>query len=153
MKTLSIFVLLVLSFVVHAANKQVYTNEPNPVIRSSHDITYVCTQYTSNEYVNKKVVTDNAPVTAKTTVIQTKEGFIINKGRAFAERHILTNNQLGSANGMAGDPTTLLLKKDDGYGNVYFVTYVFEDPSSPQAKEGIGPVKELVVMAGCTANK
>lgn len=151
MKAFGIFALLALTFAAHASNKQVYENHPNPVIRSSNDTTFVCKQYTSNEYVGKKVVTDNKPVEAKTTVIQTKEGFIINKGSAFSQRHILTNNQLGSAGEMAGDPTTLLLKREDGAGNSFFITYVFEDPTHADAKDNVGPIKGLVVMADCTA--
>jgi hypothetical protein len=103
--------------------------------------------------VGKKVVTDNKPVVAKTTVIQTKEGFIINKGSAFPDRHILTNNQLGEASEMAGDPTTLLLKREDTPGALYFVTYVFEDPNHSEAENGVGPIKGLIVLADCTASK
>lgn len=152
MKALSIIALVVLTFAAHASNKQVYENNPNPVIRSSNDVTFVCTKYTSNKYVNKQVVTDNAPITAKTTVIQTKEGFIINKGQAFPQRHVLTNNQLGSAAEMAGDPTTLLLKKENNYGSSYFITYVFENTDHPATKDGVGPIKALVVLADCTAS-
>lgn len=151
MKAFSIFALVVLTFAAHASNKQTYENTPNPVIRSSNDVTFVCTQYTSNKYVGKQLVTDNAPIAAKTTVIQTKEGFIINKGSAFPERHILTNDQLGAAAVMAGDPTTLLLKKENSSGSPYFITYLFEDAAHPAAKDGVGPIRGLVVMADCLA--
>lgn len=153
MKALSILALLALTFVAHASNKPIVENKPNPVIRSSNDITFSCGKFTSNTMVNKKAVTDNPVIEAKTTVIQTKEGFILNKGRAFPERHILTNNQLSQVDVMAGDPTTLLLKQEDGSGKPYFIVYVFDNPDSPHAKDGVGPVKGLVTVADCVADK
>lgn len=153
MKALSILALLALTFVAHASNKPIVENKPNPVIRSSNDVTFSCKKYTSNTMVSKRVVTDNPPVEAKNTVIQTQNGFILNQSQAFPERHILTNNQLSQADIMAGDPTTLLLKQEDNSGNTYFVVYVFDKPDSPRAKDGVGPVRTLVTIADCVAGK
>lgn len=152
MKALSILALLALTFVAHASNKPIVENKPNPVIRSSNDITYTCNKFTSNTMVNKKAVTDNPPVEAKTKVIQTKNGFIINKGQAFPERHILTNNQLSQVDVMAGDPTTLLLKQENSAGVPYFIVYVFDKPDAPNAEDGVGPVKSLVTVADCVVS-
>jgi hypothetical protein len=152
MKAFSIFALLVLSFFAHAAaTKEVIQNSPNPVIRSSNDTTFSCGKYTSNTMLNKRAVTDNPPVIGKNTVIQTKNGFILNRGHAFPERHILTNNQLSQVDVMAGDPTTLLLKQEDHDGKAVFIVYVFDKPDSPDAKDGVGPVKTLVTVFDCTA--
>lgn len=152
MKAFSIIALLVLSFFAHATSK---AYKPDPVIRSSSDITYVCKAYTNNEAKKEdpnsaiKITTDNPVQHANTTIIQTKLGFIIRRGQAFSEEKVLTNSQLGSVSGMAGDPTTLIVKKEEVPGVIYFTVFLFETPESDKALHGVGPVKTLVTVAAC----
>lgn len=150
MKAFSALVLLTMAFSAYAAASKT----PDTVIRSSNDITYRCESYTNNKVDPvSRTASDNPVIERKTIVIQTKEGFIIKKGDAFKKQHVLTNNQMGSLSGMAGDPNTLMLKKEHGEGNVYFITYLFED-SPGNDEKGVmipGPNTGLIVIADCIA--
>lgn len=153
MKAFSTLVLLAMAFSAYAATPKA----PDTVIRSSNDTTYRCESYTSNKIdpVKRASITDNPIIEQKTIVIQTKEGFIIKKGDAFKKQRVLTNNQMGSLSGMAGDPNTLLLQKENNQGGVYFITYLFEDSPGYDDKGVMKPGANtgLIVMADCHVTK
>lgn len=153
MKAFSTLVLLTMAFSAYAAAPKA----PDTVIRSSNDITYRCDSYTSNKVdpVKRVFITDNPVINQKTIVIQTKEGFIIKKGDAFKKQRVLTNNQMGSLSGMAGDPNTLLLQKENSYGNTYFITYLFENSPGNNDKGAMIPGANtgMVVMGDCHVTK
>lgn len=111
---------------------------------------YECVQYTVNEVHQDGTTTDNPVMSGINTVHQTVQGFNISAGAAFKDDKILTNAQMGSISGMAGDPETLLLKKENSSGSVYFTIYLF-DKTKINAK-GVptkGAVNGLIVLAGC----
>lgn len=152
MKAFSALVLLTMAFSAFAA----VPKAPDTVIRSSKDVTYRCDSYTSNKIdPNTRTITDNPEIKAKTIIVETKEGYIIRKGEAFQKQRVLINDLLGSASGMAGNPNTLLLKKEHGEGNVYFMTYLFEDSIGVQGQPGFvqGPNTGMIVMAACSVTK
>jgi hypothetical protein len=156
MKRLSLLLLVVLSFSAYAVSPRSGESGwvmPQDEVLSSHkEITYTCKAYTSNRIVNDKTVTDNAPIMATTRVVQTLMGFTIRPGAVYAYKKELTNSNMGSAAGMAGDPTTLILKKDGGEGNPYFIIYEFEETKvqRPGAAVVPGAAKRLIVLGKCT---
>lgn len=152
MKAFSIVALLVLSFFAHATQQ---LQQPYSYMEVADKAQYVCKAYTNNKAEKAdatspiKIVGESPVVEAETKIDQTPEGFTIRSGKAFAQEKVLTNSQMGSASGMAGDPTTLIVKKEEVPGVVYFVVYQFEAPDSPKAVNGIGPIKGLMHIAKC----
>lgn len=152
MKALITLVLLTMAFSVWAG----IPKAPNTVVRSSNDITYHCAKYTSNKIDPVTRATTDAPImSAKSVVIETKEGYIINKGAAFSKQVVVINDQMGSLSGMAGNPNTLLLRKENNAGGVYFINYLFENSPGKDAT-GVdipGANTGLVVLAECAVVK
>lgn len=148
MKALSALVLVFITFSVWAG----VGKGPDPIVRSSTDVNYVCTQYTVNQ-INPvtKQSTDNKPINRNNTVIETKHGFIVKSGSAFKEQVIVTNDLMGNTSGMAGNPNTLLLKKEYD-GGAYFIIWTFEDSTGnePDGTFKPGPNTGLVTLAGCS---
>lgn len=152
MKALSTLILLIVAFSAWAG----IPKEPNTAVRSSKDVTYHCAKYTSNKIdPATRTSTDNPIRVAKSVVIETKEGYIINKGEAFSKQVVLVNDQMGSLSGMAGNPNTLLLRKENSYGGVYFITYLFEDSPGKDllGKDIPGPNTGLVTLGECAVVK
>jgi len=112
---------------------------------------YTCSQYTRNQVFDDQSTTDRPVANALTTVQQTKLGFNIKAGEVFSEEKDLTNSQLSAASVMAGDPETLLLRKEDDTGYPYFIIYQFDKIKiAPDGTPTKGAIIGMVVLGNCT---
>lgn len=155
MKRFSLLCLLVMTGYAYASSGFDYASAQFPetdVLTGNKTITYTCTAYTKNQVFADKSTTDNPPVKAKTKIVQNAMGFDIRAGAVFPYVKKLTNAQAGSASGMAGDKTTLLVKKDDTRQVPYFIIYQFKESHIKNDGKTIEPgaIDTLIVLAGCT---
>lgn len=150
MKRLTLLAMLLISTYAYSAAQPMGDFEHDD---ESQNIRFECTMYTKNQVFEDKSTTDNPPKKAKTVVTQNPEGFTVLKGSVFPHTKVLTNAQSGSASGMAGDPTTLLLLRADSRNVPFFVIYQFKSTQKngkPATPAQPGPVEGLIVLAGCT---
>jgi hypothetical protein len=144
--------LIVLLFVFAPLFATANTNVDSPTYNvNDKEKKYVCDAFTRNTVDAKGKLTDNNPKYTNTTVLEDQDGFTVKAGAAFKENLVLSNGLLGAGGNMGSDSHTILMKRSDVPGALYFMIYTFVNDKDPKARttSDDSPIKDLVVLGQC----
>lgn len=128
-----------------AAAQQPFKPTFDPTVNAVVQKSFVCQQYTDNEFnfVNG-FTTDNPIVQLETKIEQTKYQFNFEKNDLFKEGINFAIPEGGNITGVASTATEQMFKRVDGNGKPYFVVY-FSNPDP----ESEGEFNRAVYVADC----
>jgi hypothetical protein len=129
------------------------TNNSSPTYNvNDKERKYVCAAFTRNTVQDDGKLTDNNAKYANTTVLEGQEGFTIKAGEAFKEELKLSNGLMGFGGNMGSDNHTVLMKRDEVPGALYFMVYTFITDKDPKERmsSADSPIKDLVVLGQCS---
>jgi hypothetical protein len=141
-----IVVLFVAAPLFAVANSNV--NTPTYNVKSV-DKTFKCQAYTRNTVQSNGELTDNQPKFSVTTIREDKDGFTIEAGDAFSEKLVLGNGLMGYGSNMGTDNHTILMKRNEVPGALYFIVYTFTDDKKAEERPKDSPIQNLIVVAQC----
>jgi hypothetical protein len=112
---------------------------------------FVCEAFTRNTIQQDGKLTDNDPKYVNTTILENQKGFVIQAGDAFKDKLELGNGMMGAGSNMGSDSRTILMKRNEVPGALYFMIYTFINDKDPKARidPTDSPIKDLVVLGQC----
>lgn len=128
------------------------TNNSSPTYNvNDPEKKFVCAAYTRNTVQPNGKLTDNEAKYSNTTVLEDHNGFTIKAGEAFKEKLVLGNGLLGVGGNMGSDSHTIIMKRSEVPGALYFMIYTFANEKDPQERmsEDDSPIKDLTVLGQC----
>jgi len=144
--------LIALAFVVAPLFAVANTNVNSPTYNvNDKEKKFVCEAFTRNTVQADGKLTDNDAIYAKTTVLENQEGFVIKSGQAFKDTLKLSNGLIGYGGNMGSDNHTVLMKRSEVPGALYFMVYTFITDKDPKERVDVtdSPIKDLVVLGQC----
>lgn len=145
--------IIALAFVVAPLFALANTNNDSPTYNvNDKEKKFVCEAFTRNHVQSDGKLTDNDAKYAKTTVLENQEGFVVKAGDAFKEKLELGNGMMGAGSNMGSNSRTILMKRNEVPGALYFMVYTFDNDKDPKDRvdPADSPIKDLVVLGQCT---
>jgi hypothetical protein len=144
--------LIALAFVVAPLFAVANSNNSSPTYNvNDKEQKFVCEAFTRNTIDADGKLTDNDPKYVKTTVLENKEGFTIKAGDAFKEKVVLGNGMIGPGSNMGSNSRSILQKRNEIPGALYFMIYTFDNEKDPKDRvdPADSPIKDMVVLGQC----
>lgn len=144
--------IIALAFVLAPLLATANTNNSSPTYNvNDKEKKFVCEAFTRNTIEESGKLTDNDPKYANTTILENQKGFVIKAGEAFKEELELGNGLMGPGSNMGSDSRTILMKRSEVPGALYFMIYTFANDKDPKERVDPtdSPIKDLVVLGQC----
>lgn len=128
------------------------TNNSSPTYNvKDKEQKFVCEAFTRNTIQSDGRLTDNNPKFVNTTVLENPDGFVIKPGDAFKEKVELGNGMTGPGSNMGSNSRTILMKRNEVPGALYFMIYTFDNDKDPKDRVDPkdSPIKDLIVLGQC----